>query len=155
MEFHGKNLIHDFLLNFMNVKVIYFDSYCCKKNKISTFLPQVKNLCKNTFTKFQGPYRLVLSGPLVTVSPPQYRTQTCQLPFTHNPTRLLSKNAGLLVSLTHCQIPTLTTFAASLKLHTNSSSNQVTHQDSTSELPHCTLASAALTIFHQTLLLYC
>ena len=26
MEFHEKNLIHDFLFNFANVKVIYFDS---------------------------------------------------------------------------------------------------------------------------------
>ena len=26
MEFHGKNLIHDFLLNSANVEVIYFDS---------------------------------------------------------------------------------------------------------------------------------
>ena len=35
-----------------------------------------------------------------TGSPPQYWTQTCQLPSTHNPTRSLSKNAGLLVSYT-------------------------------------------------------
>ena len=30
---------------------------------------------------------------------PHYRTQSCQLPFTHNPTRSLSKNADLLSSL--------------------------------------------------------
>ena len=35
MEFHGKDLIHDFLLNFVNVKVIYFDSYCCKTHNFS------------------------------------------------------------------------------------------------------------------------
>ena len=28
MEFRGKNLIRDFLLNFVNVKVIYFDLQC-------------------------------------------------------------------------------------------------------------------------------
>ena len=54
---------------------------------------------------------------------PQYQTQTCQLPFTPNPTRSLSRNADLLVSYMKCITPPLTTFAVSLKQHTNSSSN--------------------------------
>ena len=70
-----------------------------------------------------------------TASPPQFRTQTCQLPFTPNPTRTLSRNAGLLVSYTNCQTPSLTTFAASLKLHNNSSSNHVAPPVSTSVNP--------------------
>ena len=70
-----------------------------------------------------------------TISPPQYRTQTYQLPFTHNPTNSVSKNAGLLVSYTNCQTPTLTTFATNLKQHTNPSSNHVAPLYSTSINP--------------------
>ena len=61
-----------------------------------------------------------------TVSPPQYRIQICQLPFTHNPTRYPTKISGLLVSYTNCKILPLTTFATNLKQHTNSSSNHIT-----------------------------
>ena len=66
-----------------------------------------------------------------TDSTPQYQTQICQLPFTHNPTRSPSKNAGLLVSYTNCQMPHLTTFPANLKQHTNSFSNHIRPPDST------------------------
>ena len=93
------------------------------------------------------------------ISPPQYWTQTCQLPFTHNPTRFLSKNAGLLVSYTNYQTPPLTTFAANLKQHTNSSFNHVTSLDSTSvnppPPPSSILTPVALTISHQSFLFYC
>ena len=65
-----------------------------------------------------------------------------------NPTKSLSRNAGLLVSYINCQTPPLTTFAASLKQHTNLSSNHVTPLVSTSvNPPSSTLAPAALTIF--------
>ena len=104
----------------------------------------------------QKPAIPILTVLMDTTSPPQYRTQTFQLPFTSNPTRSISKNASLLVSFTNCQIPPLTTFATSLKLHTNSSSNHVTSQDSTSvNPPYSTLAPVTLTVFCQSLLLYC
>ena len=67
-----------------------------------------------------------------TSSPPQHWTQTYQMPSTYNPTRSLSKNAGLSMSYTNYQIPPPTTFAANLKLHTNSSSNHNIPPDSTS-----------------------
>ena len=35
IEFLGKNFIRDFLLNFTNVKVIYFFSLCCKTQNFS------------------------------------------------------------------------------------------------------------------------
>ena len=80
-------------------------------------------------------------------SRPWYRTQICQLSFTHNPTRSPSKNAGLLVSYRNCQAPPLTTCAANLKQHTNSSSNHVTSSHSTSiNPPYFTLSSVALTL---------
>ena len=60
---------------------------------------------------------------------------TYQLPSTHNPTRSLSKIAGLSVSCTNYQTPPQTTFTANLKLHTNSSSNHDTPQVSTSVKP--------------------
>ena len=69
-----------------------------------------------------------------TLSPPQYRTQTCHLPFTHNPTRSLSKNAGLLVSYINCQTPPRPHLPP-FETHTNSSSNHVTSPDSTSVNP--------------------
>ena len=50
---------------------------------------------------------------------------------------------------------TLTTFAANLTLHINTSSNHDTPPDSTSVNPHSTLALAALTISSQSLLFYC
>ena len=92
-----------------------------------------------------------------TASPPQHRTQTYQLTFTHNPTSSLSKNAGLLVPYTNCQTPPQTTFATNLKQHTNSSSNHVTPLDSTSvnPPPYSTLAPTALTISRQAFLFYC
>ena len=73
------------------------------------------------FCKILHPIQInILAVPFLTVwmntaSPPQYRTQTCQLPITHSPTRFLCKNAGLLMSYTNCQTPSLITFAASLK----------------------------------------
>ena len=54
---------------------------------------------------------------------------------SHNPTRSLSRNAGLLVSYTNCQTPLLTTFATNLKQHTNLSSNRVRPPDSSSVNP--------------------
>ena len=56
----------------------------------------------------------------------QIRVRYCEFPFTHNTTRSLSKTAGLLVSYTNCQTPSLTTFTTNFKLHTNSSTNHVT-----------------------------
>ena len=55
-----------------------------------------------------------------------HQTQTCQLLSTVSPTRSLSKNAGLLVSYTNYLTLPQTTSAASLKLHTNLSSNHDT-----------------------------
>ena len=84
-----------------------------------------------------------------TGSPPYYRTQTCQLLSTLSPIRSLSRNAGLLVSYTNYLTPPQTTFAASLKQHTNLSFNHVTPPVSTPSYPppSFTLAPAALTIF--------
>ena len=61
-----------------------------------------------------------------TGSPPWYRTQTCQLLSTLSPTRSLSRNAGLLVSYTNYLTQPQTTYTASLKQHTNLSSNHDT-----------------------------
>ena len=58
-----------------------------------------------------------------------------ELPSTHNPTRSLSKNAGLSVSYTSYQTPPSTRSTTNLKLHTNSSSNHNTPPDSTSVNP--------------------
>ena len=58
-----------------------------------------------------------------TCSPPRYRTQTYQLLSTHNPTRSLSKNAGLSVSYTNYLTPPQTTSTANLKLQSNLSYN--------------------------------
>ena len=55
--------------------------------------------------------------------------------ITPNPTRSLSRNAGLLVSYTNSQTPPLTAFASNLKQHINSSSNHVTPLISTSVNP--------------------
>ena len=69
------------------------------------------------------------------------------VPSTHNPTRSLSKNAGLSVSYTNYQTPPQTTSAANLKLHTNSSSNPDTPPVSTSvNSLNSTLARAALKV---------
>ena len=72
-----------------------------------------------TLEKFVAPFQTVWMD---TGSSPQYGTQIYQLPSTHNPTRSLSRNAGLLVSYTNYQNPPQTTSAANLKLHTTSSS---------------------------------
>ena len=89
-----------------------------------------------------------------TGSPPWYWTQTYQLPFTHNPARSLSKNAGLSVSYTDYQTPPQTTSAANLKLHTYSSSNPDGPPVSTSVNPRSsTLAPAA--VLTLSLLFYC
>ena len=73
-----------------------------------------------------------------TGSPPQYQTQNYQLLSTHNPTRSLSRNAGLSVSYTNYLTPPQTTSVASLKLHNP---------------PHSTLALAALKFRFSILLL--
>ena len=52
-----------------------------------------------------------------------------------NPTRSLSKNAGLSVSYANYQTPPQTISTANLKLHTNSSSNSDTSPVSTSVNP--------------------
>ena len=66
---------------------------------------------------------------------PWWWTQTYQLLSTLNPTRSLSRNAGLLVSYTNYLTPPQTTSTTNLKLHTNSSSNHVRPPDSTSFNP--------------------
>ena len=69
-----------------------------------------------------------------------------QLLSTHNPTRSLSKNAGMSVS--NYQTSPQTTSAANLKLHTTSSSNANTPQfQHPLTPPHSTLASAVLKNF--------
>ena len=89
-------------------------------------------------------------------SSPRYRTQTYQLLSTLNPTRSLSRNAGLLVSYTNYLIPPQTTSAANLKLHTNLSSNPDTPPVSTSvNLPNSTLVPAALKVLIQSPVFYC
>ena len=75
---------------------------------------------------------------MYTDSPPQYRSQTYLLPSTHNPTRSLSKNAGLSVSYANYQTPSQTTSTTNLKLHTNSS-NPDTPLVSTSNNPQIPL----------------
>ena len=91
-----------------------------------------------------------------TSSPPQHWTQTYQMPSTYNPTRSLSKNAGLLVSYTNYLTPPQTTSVASLKLNTNLSSNPNTTPVSTSvNPPHSTLAPAALKVSLQSPVFYC
>ena len=81
-----------------------------------------------------------------TVSPTQYRTQICQLPFTHHPTRSPPKNAGLLVSYTNCKTLPLTTFATNLKQLILQSRHPQTQHPLTPP-PHSTLASVALNNF--------
>ena len=71
-----------------------------------------------------------------------------QLSSTLSPTRSLSRNAGLLLSYTNYLTPPQTTSVASLKLHTNLSSNHNTTPVSISvNPPHSTLATAALKNF--------
>ena len=82
-------------------------------------------------SKFMNFERILSTG-----SPPRYWTQICQLPSTLSPTRSLSRNAGLLVSYTNYLTPPQTTSAASLKLHTNLSSNHDTTPVSISVNPH-------------------
>ena len=48
----------------------------------------------NAFT-LEKPAVPFLTVSMNIASPPQYPNQTCQLPFTPNPTRSLSRNAGL------------------------------------------------------------
>ena len=85
-----------------------------------------------------------------TGSPP--RTQTYQLLSTLNPTRSLSRNAGLLVSYTNYLTPPQTTSATNLKLHTNPDTPPV----STSvNPPNSTLAPAALKVSLQSTVFYC
>ena len=92
-----------------------------------------------------APFPTVWMG---TSPPPWYRTQTCQLSSTLSPTRSLSRNAGLLLSYTDYLTPPQTTSVASLKLHTNFSSNHNTTPVSISvNPPHSTLALAALKNF--------
>ena len=91
-----------------------------------------------------------------TGSPPQYRTQNYQLLSTLNPTRSLSRNAGLLVSYTNYLTTPHTTSTANLKLHTNLSSNPDTPPVSTPvNPPHSTLAPAALKVLIQSPVFYC
>ena len=54
-----------------------------------------------------------------TVSPSQFRTQTYRLPSIPNSIRFHFKIVGVLASYTNYLISSLTTFAASLKSHTN------------------------------------
>ena len=67
---------------------------------------------------------------------------------TLNPTRSLSRNAGLLVSYMNYLIPPQTTSATNLKLHTKLSSNPDTPLVSTSvNPPNSNLAPVALNSF--------
>ena len=100
-------------------------------------------------------------APFLTVwmdtgSPPRYWTQTYQLLYTLNPTRSLSRNAGLSVSYINYLTPLQITSAVNLKLHTNLSSNPDTPLVSTSiKPPNSTLAPAALKVSMQSPLFYC
>ena len=99
----------------------------------------------STLEKPVAPFLTAWMGP---DSPPRYRTQTCQLLSTLSPTRSLSRNASLLVSYTNYLTPPQTTFATSLKLQTNLSSNHDTTPVSISvNPPHSTLTSVALKNF--------
>ena len=91
-----------------------------------------------------------------TGSLPRYRTRTYQLLSTLNPTRSLSRNAGLLVSYTNYLTQPQTTSAANLKLQSNFSSNPDTPPVSTSVNPaNSTLAPAALKVLIQSPVFYC
>ena len=111
------------------------------------------NVMLSTLEKPVAPFPTAWMG---TGSPPRYQTQTCQLLSTHNPTRSLSRNADLLMSYTNCQTPRLTTFVASLKQHTNLSSNHITPLVSTTVNPPLfhTHPSSIYNIC-QSFLLYC
>ena len=69
---------------------------------------------------------LFLTAQMDILSPPQFQTPTYWLPFTLNSTRFHFKIAGLLETYSNFLIPHLTTFAASLKSHTNLFSNHIT-----------------------------
>ena len=87
--------------------------------KSITLIYQLQCTVCNAFHIGETRRSLSLTAWMDTVSPLQFRTQTYQLPPTPNPIRFHFKIAGLLASYTNYLIPPLTTFAASLKLHTN------------------------------------
>ena len=105
----------------------------------------VKGIMLCTLQKSVAPFQTVWMD---TGSLPRYQTQTYQLLSTLNPTRLISKNAGLSVSYINYQTPPQTTPTEKMKLHTNSSSNPDTALVSTSvNPPNSTLVPATFENF--------
>ena len=134
----NKIIIHYWHLKFESVPSIpdwrYYELVCCFK------------LATNVV-----PFPTSWMDP---ISRLQYRTQICQLPFTHSPTRFPCKIAGLLMSYTNCQIPSRSHSPPiwnSIPTHlpiTPQAQNSVTP-------PPSILAPVALTIFLRSFLFYC
>ena len=115
-----------------------------------------RNVLNEMLSTLEKPVALLPTIWMDTGSPPRYQTQTYQLLSTLNPTRSLSRNAGLSVWYTNYLTPPQTTSAANLKLHTNLSSNPDTSPVSKSfNPPHSTLAPAVLKVSIQSALFYC
>ena len=114
--------------NTVNIETMKLLNICCTNSikEIEHYLQYI-DVCK-AFYIGETRRSLSLTAWMDTVSPLQFWTQTYQLLSILNPIRFYFKIAGLLAPYTNYLIPPLTTFATSLKSHTNLSSNHVTPQ---------------------------